>query len=108
MTAVDVAEVIDVVRKFVGRRGVIDGSTRIYHDLHIAGDDAGELLDEIAKRFGVSFEGLDFHRYFPNESDAFFYFLARRFLGYRDRRHAPLTVGHLTVVAQRGAWFDPV
>ena len=101
------ADIATSLRPFIRKKDKIEASTRIYHDLHIAGDDAAELLEDIAKRYGVSFEELDFHRYFPNDLDAFIYFWARRLFGYRDKVHVPMTVGHLAAVVQRGAWFDP-
>lgn len=93
-----------IVRRYSGTRRV--GSTsRIYHDLSIAGDDAWELLEQLTQEFGTSFDGFPFVDYFPEETEALPAYWGR-FFGLRGRWR-PLTLGHLVEVARRGAWFEP-
>jgi hypothetical protein len=40
---------------------------RIYHDLGIRGEDAGELIDFMHHQYGVDFLGLKFNDFFPDE-----------------------------------------
>src|SRR5260221_13957120 len=42
---------VAMVQRIAGSREAITPSTRIYHDLHIAGDDAGELMSALATTF---------------------------------------------------------
>jgi hypothetical protein len=104
-------EILDAVRSmiepFKGKGVDVSRSTAIYHDLWIAGDDAGELLDAIHNRFGTDFHGLHFDRYFPNEGEVFPEHILK-LLGFRKKaKWQRLTVGHLVDVIQKGAWFDP-
>lgn len=100
-------ELIEMIRPFTGRWEAVNRTTEIYHDLYIAGDDASELLDTIAARFGTSFEGLWFPTYFPNEGEVgpLGYWAMR--LGHRDKKRRPITVAHLVSIIERGRWFDP-
>jgi hypothetical protein len=82
----------------------IEDKTLIYHDLWIAGDDAGELLEEIHAKFGTSFKGLDFHSYFPDDLDATCYWIGSWF-GLKDKRKS-LSFGHLARVIEAGSWFE--
>jgi hypothetical protein len=82
----------------------IGDETRLYHDLSIAGEDAGELLDAIHKRFGTRFWGFDFEVYFPDESEAG---PGNLRLAVWDRPRRRFTFGHLVSVVERGRWFDP-
>lgn len=83
----------------------ISDSTRICHDLLISGDDADELLTKIHDRFGTKFDGMDFHAYFPDETEALIWAVARWF-GIRCRKKE-VTVGHLLEVIRKTEWFDP-
>ena len=98
------AELIGIVRRITGVRRIVPTS-RLFHDLGMAGDDASEVLEEVAAKFGVIFPGFDFDRYFPQENEAFGAHLARMFR-LRLRRE-PLTLEHLARVADYGVWFDP-
>lgn len=95
-----------LIRHFHGTKRPIDRSAELYHDMQLTGDDAGDLLDAVAMRFGTSFEGFAFDVYFPNETDSVLYAWARRF-GFRDRRRKSLAVGHLIAVVEKGQWFEP-
>jgi len=98
-------EVIKIVRRIAGNRCHIDGNTRLYQDLGIAGDDMSELLILIYKNFGTSFQDMLFERYCPDEVDAFYDFILRK-VGLGSK-WTPLTVAHLTQVVKSGSWFDP-
>ena len=80
-------------------------SQRLYHDLKLRGDDAFELFENIAERFGTNFTGRHFPDYFPNESEGITDGLETR-LGFGVPR-SPLTIHHLAEVVRRGQWFTP-
>lgn len=94
-----------IIFEICGGHPKITDSTRIYHDLLISGDDAGELLAKIQGRFGTKFDGMDFHAYFPDETDSLIWAVAR-FFGVKCRKKE-LTVSHLLAVIQKMKWFDP-
>ena len=98
------AEVEAIVRQITGGADV-QPTSRLFHDLGIGGDDAFEMLEQVAERFGVSFSGFQFSRYFPDESEALGAHWAR--VLHLPLRRESLTVQHLAAVAERGAWFDP-
>ena len=101
------SELLAMIQRVSGRKKPIPRSAALYQDLQIAGDDAYELFEMVAARFGTSFAGFDCQTYFPNESEALPLYLASR-LGFRDRKIPPLTVEHLLAVVERGTWFDPI
>ena len=98
-------ELIPMVQRIMCSRDPVPLSTALYQDLGIGGDDAFELLEEIAARFGTSFKGLDWPVYFPNESEAMWRHWAKK-LGFRQN-FKRITVGHLVAVVERGEWFEP-
>jgi len=81
-------------------------STRIYHDLQIAGDDACEMLAAVTASCGVLLEGFDFNAYFPDETEALARYWMAKF-GF-DGKYRPLTVGHFSTVIRAGKWTEPV
>jgi Protein of unknown function (DUF1493) len=99
------ADVALLIQRILVSSKPISMSAAIFHDLGIAGDDADELLKDVASRFGTSFAGLDFHAYFPDETEAFVWHWASK-LGFRPK-HKVLTVAHLVAVVERGSWFEP-
>ena len=101
--AVDIEERI---QKIHGSKKSIPGSARIYHDLQLGGDDAFELLEDISKAYGVSFQGFRFDDYFPNETDHMWLAWKAR-LGFPDTKRKPLTFDHLVDVVRQGHWSDP-
>ena len=100
----DCDELVAIARDISRFGGPIDEETRVWHDLHLSGDDAYEMLETIRNRFGVSFKSMDFSRCFPDETEGFFYMWAERF-GLRSR-FEPLALGHLLAVIQAGQWHD--
>ena len=84
----------------------ITPATRLRDDLGIAGDDWDEVLLAINNRWPVDWAGFDFYTFFDEEPHLLS--LVRALLHVvRGRRLRPLTVGHLSLVLQRGKWFDP-
>ncbi len=96
-------DVLALVGRFTGQQ--VFTTSELYHDLHLYGDDAGELLDEVHKRYSTSFAGFEFGTYFPNETEA----LPRisKVSGLRDRKFGSFTVGHLMNVVRSGSWVEP-
>lgn len=80
----------------------VDRTTRLFHDLHLAGDNAAEALEDIHAEFGTDFSGLDFSDYFPDETEAMGAHLALM-LGFRSKKKA-LTVQNLIDAVGRGSW----
>jgi hypothetical protein len=99
-------ELIIILQRLLANRRPIKRSAAIYHDLHIAGDDAHELLSDVSKRFDVSFVEMDFDAYFPSETEVMWHYWKVK-LGFPDTKRRPLTVDHLLAVVERGVWFDP-
>ena len=100
------AEVEAIVREFCGKKDTLSLKTRLHHDLRIDGDDADELLEKIAARYGTNFDEMVFDAFFPDESEALSYTLTS-LLGWKSEKKA-FTIGHLVHVIERGRWFDPV
>jgi len=97
-------EIQRMAAQFVWRQAVLPDS-RLWHDLHIGGDDAWELLGEVVCRFQTSFETMTFSAYFPDETEAWRAGIGMM-LGFRSDKKA-VTVQHLAQVVKPGAWFDP-
>jgi len=100
------ADITERTRKIAGTRNPLPMSVRLYQDLQIAGDDASELLEGISRTYGTSFQGFSFSSYFPDETEACWFYL-KSFFGFRDRTRKPLTLGHLIAVVEEGVWFEP-
>jgi hypothetical protein len=84
----------------------ITPATRLREDLGVDGDDWDDVLAAIAQRWPVDWTGFDFYTYFDEEPNWLSLVRAIRDLA-TERRRRPFTVGHLALVVQRGAWFDP-
>ncbi len=65
------AQVIHYAMGFGIIQKAINRMAEIYHDLHISGDDASELLDGISKTYGTSFTGFIFDNYFQEKRKPF-------------------------------------
>ena len=100
----DFDTLVSILRDISRYRGPIDEQTRVWHDLYLSGDDAYEMLETIQKRFGTSFLSMDFNRYFPGETEGFFYMWAERF-GMKSK-FRPLSLGHLIAVVRARQWYD--
>jgi hypothetical protein len=64
----------------------VSGSTRLFHDMRIYGDDADELIAEYSKRFEVDVSSFRIQEYFPDEGDSFFHNLFMRLMGKQNSR----------------------
>jgi hypothetical protein len=100
------AQVMALIRPFVGKSKKITPSTRLFHDLGIGGDDAWELLESVAKHFGTSFADMEFGAYFSNEGESSIYYWFMR-VGLFRSQIRPMTVAHLGAVVSKGSWFEP-
>lgn len=80
--------------------------TRLWHDLHLGGDDVVELTDRISAAFGTSFSTFCLSDFFPEEAEALGAHITAA-LGFKSRKK-PVTVQHLLDVVKHGSWFDPV
>jgi hypothetical protein len=97
--------IVSMVRTITSSKRDIHEDASLFHDLGIAGDDAAEFIAKLHERFGTRLDGLVFSKFFPNESEALLYHLAR-LLGYRSRK-PKLTIRHLVRVVESGSWFEP-
>jgi len=100
-------EIEALVRHVSGSKHRLSSEIELYHDLSIAGDDAGNLLDTISIKYGTSFESFEFSAHFPNETEAAFLWV-KKCLGFRDKRRRSFSLGHLVAVVMRGVWFEPI
>ena len=96
-----------ILQRIVARKVPISEGTLIYHDLSISGDDAWDMLNEIHRQFGTSFNKFEFDAYFPNETESLWAHIGRKLLGHRSNRRKELPVGHLLDVIQQGLWYEP-
>ncbi|MCC7155575.1 MAG: DUF1493 family protein [Bryobacterales bacterium] len=97
-----------VVARVASKTGLradqIKTDARLLHDLGLYGDDAEELITEVAEEFSLPVSSFDFGRYFFPESFAFWMFppfLRRRIAANK----APLTVEQLVISVQSGRWI---
>jgi hypothetical protein len=97
----------ELIRKITGTRKRLHKAVHIYHDVHIAGDDAFELFEETSKIYSTKFHGFLFGHYFPGETESLWHYL-KSCLGFADRSRKSLTFGHLVAVVEQGAWFEPI
>lgn len=98
------AGVLEEIDKFVSIKS-LRLEQRLYHDLYITGEDAGELLDNIHHRFKTRFDDLDFQKFFSDEQDLLTCLIEKWFPSLI--REPPLTIKHLVDVVRAGRWFDP-
>jgi hypothetical protein len=99
--------VASVLRRVSAVEAPIAEPTELYYDLHLAGDDLYDAIDEIRNPFGTDFSVMDLRRYAPNEvgHNISFLNLARRYREWRgERTYQSLTVARLIDAVQAGAW----
>jgi hypothetical protein len=96
--------VCEIVARVACRR--VSPHQRLYQDLGLSGDDMMEIFAALSERFGTRFAALQFEEYFPDESEG----LTDRIEGWVGlaRNRKVLTIRHLSAVAQRGEWFEPL
>jgi hypothetical protein len=102
---VTLPEIEPILREFVGKRPALKATTRLQQDLHLAGDDVGDLLEKIAATYRTDFSALDFAAFFPDESEALSYYWTSLIGWKSDKRE--FTLGHLLDVINKGQWFEP-
>lgn len=74
---------------FTRRRFKLERETDLNNDFRMDPLDAGDLLEEFAKQFGIEPQVIDFEYYFPDYGDA----------------QAPLTIQLLIDSAKAGRWL---
>jgi len=108
-----VKTIADEVTEFIaGEAGVPVGSitrgTRIWHDLHLGGDDAVEVFTRYQDRFGVDLTSLRLAQHGPSEVTVWFVeawtYLARVLRFLRTPQSVPLTVDDLIRAAEARTW----
>lgn len=110
-------EIIELARKYSGKSNVLPES-RLLSDLGLDGDDAGELIEALSKRFDISWEGFHWLRYFGDEYlDPFAPALStvaqwlsadfrQRWKNAREVERE-ITIAHLARVAEARRWIEP-
>lgn len=101
----DFDKLVKLIRSIIRSSEEIADKTRLYHDLYISGDDAVELIEGINATFGTKFEGFEFAKYFPDETEGLVLKIVE-FFGYKVRQ-SELSVHHMREVISKGQWFDP-
>lgn len=76
-------------------------TTRLWHDLKLAGDDFAELIEELNRTHDVTLRG-QLGDYCPTEGDLYWAFWSWPFT--RKKIYRELTVAELTVAAHMGAY----
>ena len=94
--------VVHLIAKKTGiKPGNLPLTKRLFHDLGISGNDAGELLEAFAEEFHIDFAGFDFSEYFGDEAESSPIYQILFWKRARKAR-APLTVGDLVAAAVAG------
>jgi hypothetical protein len=88
----------------------ISARTRLREDLQMDGDDAVEFIGKFSAQFDVDLGTFQFDRFFNDESHVFWSpaGMLGRLLRYHREPTGSITVKHLTEVASKGRWIDPV
>jgi hypothetical protein len=88
------------------RRREIAGSSLLYHELGLRGDDAYQFMQFILREFDVDMTGFNFATYFRGE----YYGLRdaiRDVFKVADKSRKPLSIGHIVSVCLAKKWADP-
>jgi acyl carrier protein len=98
-TPASIAEsVLSLVADYTGcRREQLNLDTALNQDLGVDGDDACELLDAFAKKFGVDLSRFHYDRYFGSEAGGL------PVLGFGSSC-APLTIRDLVQMVDQRTW----
>jgi hypothetical protein len=118
-STVTVAEVIACIRESQGitEAKSITTDTLLERDLGITGDDGSELLEDLQKRFGISFAGGDgtLREAFGPEKDEYLFHseglslfrMIGNFFGFSVEKNQPISVGQLhRVILERKETSD--
>jgi hypothetical protein len=94
-----------LIKKYTGLRE-LGSDPRIFHDLKLRGEDAGDFLEDVSSQFDVDLSGMRFPRYFPAE-----YYSPRDFVvdlfRIADTRWQEPRLKHLVKVCKEKKWFEP-
>lgn len=94
-----------LIEKYVGHRE-LGFDPRIFHDLKLRGEDAGEFLEDLRLKFAVDLSRMEFPKYFPSE-----YYSPRDLvvdlLRLTDHRWHELRLKHLVKVCKERKWSEP-
>lgn len=104
--AVGADQAIDAVAALVAAHAGVPveqlrSTTRLWHDLKLAGDDFVSLLEELNRKHGVALRG-QLGDYCPTEGDLNWAFWSWPFK--RNKVYLELTVGELAIAARTGAY----
>ena len=79
---------------------------RIFHDLKLRGEDAGDFLEDLSKEFKVDLSEMHFSEYFPAE-----YYSLRDIVTdlfrVTDTRWRELRLKHLVKICKERKWSEP-
>ncbi len=109
--AVTEEEIERWIRKLLSEKytGLIElgSDPRIFHDLKLRGEDAGEFLEDLRKKFEVDLSGMPFPRFFPAE-----YYSLRDLVTdlfrVTDNWWHELRLTHLVKVCKERKWSEPI
>ncbi|MFC3077791.1 hypothetical protein ACFODL_06790 [Phenylobacterium terrae] len=79
-------------------------NTRLWHDLRLAGDDFGDVIEELHRAYGVTLRG-GLEEYCRTEADLSWAFLWWPFASWtfkREKRYRDLTIAELATAARSG------
>ncbi|MCW1913923.1 DUF1493 family protein [Luteolibacter sp. GHJ8] len=94
-------EVIDLISESTGRNpSTLSPDTRLSEDLGIDGDDAEELTEEFASRFGIDLTGYEHLRHFGPEAGW------SPFTIHPSAPLIPITIARLAEAAAAGRWIS--
>jgi acyl carrier protein len=97
-------EVIEFIAKELGiSKMKLKMESRMFHDLGVDGDDAGEFIVAFSKRFDVDISDFIFNDYFGNEGcNPFALFISL----FNSKKLKPLTVAMLIEAAENKCWKE--
>ena len=94
-----------LAEKYTGRRE-LGPDPRIFHDLKLRGEDAGDFLEDLSKEFKVDLSEMHFPDYFPAE-----YYSPRDIVTdlfrVTDTRWRELRLKHLVKICKERKWSEP-
>lgn len=69
-----IKEIKQTLKKYLWKKVLVNDNTKLFHDLFLYGDDAGDFFEEISEYYGLTEPEFDFGDYFPGEGEAPFWF----------------------------------
>lgn len=95
------AEIVDLLKKFIGDQKPPTPNQRLFHDLGLYGDDAWEFFDELGKRIGISEPQFDGAEYFPSEGE--WLSLPLPFINEPAENWKPMTIADLAAILHQAS-----